>query len=99
MLNDQTQSQQTDQQNEGGKIERQFQDTLSRLIAIVGGDKNLFKGKRISKDNVKNIVTELLKEDKEKLEKEVKDELRALLEAYVKMKREIDEEKKKLAKL
>jgi hypothetical protein len=72
---------------------------MKKLVAVVGGEQNLFPGKKVSKDIVTTIVEGLLKEKKETLEKEVKSELITLLEKNILLKKTIEDEKKKLKSL
>lgn len=89
----------TQQQEDGNKIAKNFKATMDKLVAIVGGDKNLFPIKKVGKDVLKTIVDGLLTEKKETLEKEVKADVIKLLEGHVALQKAISEKKKELAKL
>lgn len=86
-------------EQDNNKITKNFESTMQKLVAIVGGDKNLFPTKKVGKDIVKNIVDGMLTEKKETLEKEVKADLTKLLESHITLKKSIDDKKKELAKL
>lgn len=86
-------------QNEQGKEGKKFESTMRKLIAIVGGEEKLFPEKKVSGDTVKGVVNGLLKERKEKLEKETTAELSALLDKYVAFKKEVTEKKKEFEKI
>jgi hypothetical protein len=86
-------------ENNEGKVAKNFEATMKKLIAIVGGEKNLFPSKRVSKDTLKTVVDGLLKDKKEAAEKEVKAELVALLDNHVEMKKAIEAKTKELKQL
>lgn len=82
-------------EEQSGKIAKNYKSTMNKLVAIVGGEKNLFPTKKVSKDIVANIVSGLVKERKENLEKEVKQELTTLLDKNIELKKNIAAEEKK----
>lgn len=92
-------SQQESKEEQSGKIAKNYKVTMSKLVAIVGGEKNLFPTKKASKDVVVTIVEGLLKERKESLEKEVKLELVNLLDKHVELKKTIAAKTQELKQL
>lgn len=87
------------QPSEENKIKKNFDNTMKKLVAIVGGEQNLFPVKKVEKDVVANIVTNLIKEKKENIEKEVKTELVSLLDKYVEFKKAVVTKEKELEQL
>ncbi len=92
-------SQPESKEEQSGKIAKNYKATMSKLVAIVGGEKHLFPTKKASKDVVVTIVEGLLKERKENLEKEVKLELIALLDKHVELKKVIAAKAQELKQL
>jgi len=88
-------------ENKGGedKVVKNYDTTIKKLVAIVGGEENLFPIKKVKKDVVASIVTGLLKEKKESIEKEIKADLISLLDKHVLLKREIKAKEEELKKL
>lgn len=89
------------QQNpqEEDKTNKQFDATLKRLVAVVGGKENLSPKKRIKKDTLANVVNGLLQEKREATEKEVKEKLTELLAKKVAFDKEMSVAKADLDKL
>lgn len=81
------------------KTVKNFEATMKRLVAIVGGEEQLFPKKKIKSDTLATIVSGLVKEKKEKLEKEVTADLISLLDKHVELKKAIAEKKAELKKL
>jgi len=86
-------------QQEEGKTAKNFEATMKRLVAIVGGEEQLFPKKKVKNDVLASIVSELTKEKKEKLEKDIKAELITLLDKRVELNKALDEKKAELKKL
>lgn len=81
------------------KITSNFTATMKKLVAIVGGEEQLFPKKKIKKDVLSTIVDGLIKEKKENLEKEVKAELVTLLDKHVELKKAFNDKELELKKL
>lgn len=81
------------------KSTKNYDAAIKKLVAIVGGEENLFPVKKVDNDIVATIVGGLLKEKKENLEKEIKSDLIALLDKHVVLKREIKAKEDELKKL
>lgn len=90
--------QQENPQEQGKKVQQQFERTIKKLVAIVDGNKNL-KPKKVKADEIGEIVTGLFKEEREAAATQVKEDLKTLLKGYVQLNKEIEEEKNKLTKL
>lgn len=98
-MSDLTKEQQDNKAQEGDKVTKGFEATMKKLVAIAGGDKNLFPKKKVSKDSVKTIVDGLLSERKEATEKEVKEDIIKLLDGYVAYTKAVSEKEKEFIKL
>lgn len=85
--------------NDNNKVNKAFESNLKKLVAIVDGEKNLKPVTKVGSDIMKNIVTELFKEETEAIEQSTKDTLKELLKKYVQMLRDIDAKKKELSAL
>lgn len=70
-------------EQQGGKVEKKFEQNMSKLMALFSGDKRVFKNK-VRNDEVNSVVEELLKERKEETKKEFKLRATKLLDAKVK---------------
>lgn len=81
------------------KVSKEYEKNIKRLIAVVGGDTNIYGPKRVPNDTLGTLVEELLKERKEKLAVDVKVELSALLDKKVAMDKEIKAKEDEFAKL
>ena len=79
------------------KVAKAYDKNLKKLVAIVGGDKNLKPVTKIKKDVMADLVNELFKEETDAIEKSTKEGLKALLKNRVEMQRSIDAKKKELA--
>lgn len=87
------------QQEAENKIVKNFDSTMKKLVAIVGGKDNLTPTKRVKKDVLTTVVSDLLKEDKEEAEKAIKTELKELLSKHVLLVKELKKSKEDLQKL
>lgn len=85
--------------NDNNKVNKAFESNLKKLVAIVEGEKNLKPITKVGSDTMKNIVTELFKEETEAIEQSTKETLRDLLKKYVQMLRDIETKKKELSAL
>lgn len=90
---------QQEQQNNGDKVQKAFDANIKKLIAVLGGKENLFPTKKIPSDSVGNLVDEMLKEQKVELAKNVKINLKEILDKKVILDKALKEEESKLAKL
>lgn len=90
---------QNNQIQDSDKIVKNFEVTMKKLVAIVGGEDKLFPTKKVTSNVIESIVTELTKERKETLEKEIKTELISLLDKHVLLKKEIKTKEEELKKL
>jgi len=81
------------------KVAKAYDKNLKKLIAIVGGEKNLKPVSKVKKSIMADLVNELFKEETEAIEKSTKDALKTLLKNRVEMQRSIDAKKKELAQL
>ncbi len=86
------------EQNENGKVEKQFQENIKTLNALFGSDEPL-KGKRgVKKDRVGGIVEQMLKEEEEAKALELKSKLKEIITKKLAYDKALKEEEKKLAK-
>lgn len=85
--------------NDNNKVAVAYEKNLKKLIAIVGGEKNLRPVTTVKKDSIEDIAKELFKEETEAMETKIKEDLKTLLKKRVEMAKAIDDKKKELAKL
>ena len=90
-----------EQQQDAGKVEKQFNEVLVKIRSILGGDSDslLHPKKKVKGDVFSEIVGELTKETVEKNRAEVKEELGTLLKKYVELQSEISKKEEELKKL
>lgn len=91
------QNQQQGQDND--KVLKQHEQYLEKLAAILGGKEKIFPSKKIGKDTLGIVVEGMLKERKEKLEKEVKESLVDIVEKKVTLDKEIRQKEDELKKI
>lgn len=91
--------QQNSQPEENDKINKQFENTMKKLVAIVGGKENLSTKKKVGKDVLANVVNGLMQEKREATEKEVKEKLTELLSKKVEFDKLMNEKRAELDKL
>lgn len=91
-------SQGTPQENQD-KIVKSFETNMKRLVGVLGGEELLNNTSKLKKDTVATIVENLLKDRKEKLELDIKNDLSTLLEKHVTLKKSISDKKKELKDL
>jgi len=84
---------------ENDKVAKNYEATMNKLVAVVRGKDNLIPGKKVKKEVVTTIVDELLKEDKERIQTEVKTGLKDLLAKHVALNKEISEKEREFIKL
>lgn len=78
----------TEQQQDGSKVSKKFEDNKAILIGILQGDiKTLMGGTQLENPEIQAAIEELLKEKKEALAKEVKDSVSKLLTEYLEFER------------
>lgn len=87
------------QQEDKDKIKKNFNTAMTKLVAIVGGEENLFPKKKIKKDTLATIVEGLVKEEKEALETSIKTEIKELLSKHVTLIKEVKAKEDELNKL
>lgn len=92
-INNQNENQNND------KVKIQYDKNIKKIIAIVGGQKNLAVSKKVKGDVLNTVVTELLADDRKAAAEEIKAELKALLQKKVTCDKEIKAKKDELAKL
>jgi hypothetical protein len=86
-------------QEDNNKVTKEFDKNLKTLVAIVGGNKNIYPTKKVSKDSLTTIVQGLLKDRKEDAEKLIKADLTAILDKKVALDKEIKAKEDELNKL
>lgn len=89
------------QEQSPDKVEKKFKQTIANLANILGlGDeKQLLPSNKVGQTEMDKIASELLKEEREKNSKEIKDQLSALLKGYADLNREISNKEKELEKI
>lgn len=88
-----------EEQQEGGKVEKEFTNSVKKLVAILGSSDPLKPTSKIPFDDLGEIVADLLKEEKEKNRKEVSEQLKALLKGHADLKNEVAKKKKELEQI
>jgi|ERR1041385_754389 hypothetical protein len=78
---------QNDQQN-AGKVAKQFDENMNKLIAILGG-KDLLKTPKLGADDLTEAVKELAKEEKEKRVKLFKEKAAAIIQRKMEFDKEV----------
>ena len=90
---------QENQSKEAKKVLAGFDKVMEKLTAIVGGEKELKPITGVAKNEVKSLVDELFKEEREANEEQIKTELKDLLKNHVLLNKTLKEERAKLDKL
>jgi len=85
-----------EQGKDAAKVLKNFENTILKLTAIVGGKDKLVSKKKVKKSAMEELVTELFKEDSEAVKVEVKEGLRNLLKGFVVLNSTLTAERKKL---
>lgn len=96
MSTDNTEVETKEQEN---KVEKKFAITIKKLIAVVDGSDNLKLPKKVKKDDLASIVTDLFKEEHAENIKQTKESLKSLLKQYAEMNKAFDDKEKELEKL
>jgi len=94
-----TENTEVDVKEQENKIEKKFAITIKKLIAVVDGSENLKLPKKVKKDDLASIVTDLFKEEHAENIKQTKDSLKSLLKQYAEMNKAFDDKEKELEKL
>lgn len=92
-------NQENQQQQDNNKVAKNFEATMSKLVAILGNKDHLSPKKRIKKDILGTIVSDLLKEDNEASQTAIKTELKELLGKHVTLTKEIAVSEKQFEQL
>lgn len=87
------------QENNAGKETAKYEKNLSKLIAILGGKEYMFPMKKVGGTALTDLVTELLKEKKEKLAIEIKTNIQNLLDKKVQFDKDVKAEEDKFKKI
>ena len=88
-----------DQQQDAGKTEKKFNETLAKVAQVLGGNDLLKPKKKVKGDVVGDIVEELTKERAEANRIAVKTELGTLLTKYMDLNTELTKKEEELKKL
>lgn len=86
-------------QEDNNKVQKQFDDSIKKLVAILGDESKLNPQKKLPKDDVAMIVQQLFEEDTTQLREDLKGKIKALLQKHVEFKRALFEKERELAKL
>lgn len=90
---------QVEETQQPSKESQVFERNLKTLAAIVGGEEKLIPASKVPADKLGELVEGLLKEEKEATEKEIIGKLRALLNSYVTLQKELKAKEQELEKL
>lgn len=90
---------QLNQGEENNKVAKNYEATMSKLVAILGDKNHLNPKKRVKKDALSTIVTDLLKDESEASKLAIKTELKDLLTKHVTLTKEIQTKKKEFEQL
>jgi len=80
------------------KVEKRFQSSMRKLVAVVGGQSKLRLPKTIPNDKISEVVRELFQEEEEALLKTVKTELCETLKNYAEMERAFRQKEEEISK-
>lgn len=86
-------------QGEGNKVQKTFDANMSKLVALLGGEKNLKPTGKVAQDAVAKVVEELLKDKQDAAVKSIKEGIANLIETHIKLKKELIAKRKELDKL
>lgn len=81
------------------KVDVKFAAAVDKLTAVLGGKDKLKRKKRLPKDQLGDLVTNLFAEEEEKIRQESKEKLKALLVQFHELERFAEEKRKELDKL
>lgn len=76
------------QEQQNDKVSKKFEQDFKKLVALLGGEKNL-KKTNVPNDELGGIVEELLKERREDFIKEFKSKAKALLDKKLEFDKEV----------
>ena len=85
-------------QEEESKVERKFAAALDKLIAIVNGKENLKLNRKLPKNQVSKLVTDLFAEETEATYNSIKVSLKELLKQYTDMLKLVRQKEQELKK-
>jgi len=85
-------------QEEESKVERKFAAALDKLIAIVNGKENLKLNRKLPKNQVSRLVTDLFAEETEATYDSIKVSLKELLKQYTDMLKLVRQKEQELKK-
>ena len=88
----------TQKQEEESKVERKFTAALDKLIAIVNGKENLKLNRKLPKNQVSKLVTDLFAEETEATYNSIKVSLKELLKQYTDMLKLVRQKEQELKK-
>lgn len=75
--------QENQQQGGGDKVEKAYNSAFGKMVALLKGDKSVFKKARVPKSDIGAVVDELIKERKATAIKTFKEEAVKLLDAKI----------------
>lgn len=78
-----TENTQVQQKEDGGKIARQFENNMKKLVALMNGRDQIVAHPKLDNDSVITAMQELTKENKKKLVDELKTKINSLVTSYV----------------
>ena len=88
----------TQKQEEESKVERKFTAALDKLIAIVNGKENLKLNRKLPKNQVSMLVTDLFAEETATTYNSIKVSLKELLKQYTDMLKLVRQKEQELKK-
>lgn len=88
-----------EEQNDTGKVDKKFNEALTKVVDILGSKDLMHRKKSVPGDIVSEIVVELTKEREEKLRGEVKTELQSMLTKYIEFEDEVKKKEDELKSL
>lgn len=84
---------------ESKKVKEGFNNVMTKLVAIVGGEESLSPVKKVKQSEARHLIEDLFKEERVAKELEVKEGLKNLLKSHVLLRKTLSEERAKLDKL
>jgi hypothetical protein len=98
-MSTENEDQNQDQQNNNDKVEKKYTAAMSKLVAVLGGKKQLKLPKAIPNDMVSTVVNDLFKEEHKLLVDQVKSDLRTVLKSFAEMEKEFKRAEQELQKV
>lgn len=92
-------TEQQQQQQDSGKIQKKFDHAVHQLAAMLGGKEKLMASKRIPQDAVSLIIGELFEEERTEKMTAAKQEFKDILKKYREFTVSVAEKEKELKKL